>query len=106
MLINTEGSLSNLNIRSYEDPSLSSHIETINVENKNLPKLKYSLACIANSLAYNNSNRHYNIAAISKPNNFKQIINILIHYQDQKVLEESLSILNVLLNEGNDLTVQ
>lgn len=31
MLINTEGSLSNLNLKSYEDPSLSSHIETIHV---------------------------------------------------------------------------
>ena len=86
MFINTQGSLSNLNTKSYEDPSLSSHIETIHVENKNLPKLKYSLACIANSLTYNNSNRHYNIVAISKQNHFKQIINILTHYQDQKVL--------------------
>jgi len=96
MLINATSSLSH--IKSYEDPSISSHLETIHVETKNLPKLKYSLACIANSLTYNNSNRHYNIAAVSKQNNFKQFIKLLSHYQDQKVLEESLSILNVLLN--------
>ncbi len=97
---------SSVDLHSFEDPSLSSHLNTIQTETKNFPRLKYSLACISNTLAYNNSNRLYNIASISRTNNFRLIVNLLVNYQDQKILEESLFILNVLLNEGNDLTVK
>lgn len=55
------------NLHSLEDPSLSSHLDTIRTDTKNLPRLKYSLACISNTLAYNNSNRLHNIAVVSKP---------------------------------------
>ncbi len=89
---------SSLSLNSFEDPSLSSHIQTIHTETKNLPRLKYSLTCISNSLAFNDSNRLHNIISISKQNNFRRLINLIVNYQDQKILEESLSILNILLN--------